>query len=1521
MNFLFLVLVFCPVAQTSDSGRDTVISVDMSLSLVGNPALVGPPPSDPKGLHWDGIDFIINSAGSKDRIGLQIFRFNSIMISKLIDPCGMVQLEYTLANQEKKTGRAWLLDLVRELREFEQNTKNAPPRNELEIPLVGKPFLFTHGTSSLLALRALDKLQIFKADDKRENLLILFTDGMEEFSYELYQNGVAKFKFIYNVDFYGSVDDADFDAVKDLAVIQKDPKQFEKFLNNRCLFLQQTKTPLIAFGLGDNCDMKLLEGLAKFSGSVRNKSGKAIAVKSNIDLFDKMRDFQWDWSEKWVKNINYKSQNQKKKVSLSFLKDFKELDFYGYRIDSDGIASAPGGEKPKFVDSAAGFIPQALYRSSAVKSHWYYSFIFDNFDMTKFPTGFVEFPAKNGDLFACIGVRAQYPDFTRVKPDDGLKYSVKEPVPFGFRYVSNTKLLNAEFFDLEVVARKKEGESAKRTDLEFRVPLSLKVGPTGEVVFQGDYTFDGSFGFEGLVDKYSGEWEYDVVATGKSNVDFPLSGFFKRVFTGTFQVGGLPGVQFDKDQLVFKNSNPRVSSLDVKPLIQVSGIQVSGYPSVENISLVTKFVPEAKFAWAGEFITVKTTGFFTSGSEKVITVQLDQNVYRKLDNGKITLGKLVSKLPWGVECSLPIEVEKNSYSGEVSDKNIVLDFSGKRKVLAEPVFRLVSNDKAEEKVAVLGMNNEDLTKPTVVEFRPVAKGTSRPVKIQCVLTGKGITLNSDRPTRVGLSLELIDSEKPMPGEYIAAFLCRGESVAPLQFSIRLLFDQVITSVKTGAEWVPSTAISVPVLAGSKVHFPVKFSSSIGQNVGLESFEKLEFRNSQIVSDMVSSEIQNLGRNSGLDLQFMAPEKIHQGVFQGKLHVKLLQGLTPIGVSVPVSFNLIQYGLETPSKLPLNLGQADKGGYFFAKFDVRTPEDGATVRWTIKNSVLKSDLEKLSTDLIQVYANGVRIDNLEPQVSNPISKGRPVNFELRVDSSRLDVGTYSGDVKIFPSVVEPKGTEGAPLVIPFHFVKSGRKITVSDGNDSEKPFVFVEQRCFGDIKPEVGSIKVDGISLPFSENYLVDQKNGKKINKDLSASYFYKIPLPIIKAGVHEVQAEVNSGLGEGNSVEKSVISIFKSGVVNVSPKNSKSPRSVFMVDDTAVATIEITPFTKQKFSIDELVVAGMKRGAREGFAISLKDDGLGEDKEANDGIFSGTFPVKETGEFDFKFQPGKNWPSGLGIRNTDMISAFEMKAQRIDIGKLVYGAGIFGPFIGATGEISEADVVKLTNLHSAKKAQWTAEIIYPKNVNDVKKIHELDASLVPSEKYNGNVHFKTTLVPDQGSTTDGEPGPDSVFQNNIDSGQTVTFGLNVQLSKEAEDYLFGNSGEENDEENKPKAIKLAGPHPAFSGQDAVILKMSLQYDIADPATKEVRTYTRDIYVPISFKTESWRDRGLLLAGVVLLAFLGALAVLVWFWFRKGKDGRTGGHRFNDWLTKMFTSKNPQPEVPNDNGPLDLFPDK
>ena len=169
MNFLFLVLVFFPVAQTSDSGRDTVISVDMSLSLVGNPALVGPPPSDPKGLHWDWIDFIINSAGSKDRIGLQIFRFNSIMISKLIDSSGMVHLEreYTHANLEKKSGRAWLLDLVRELREFEQNTKNAPPRNELEIPLVGKPFLFAKTEIGLL-----DQLNLMR--QKIHNIFPIF---------------------------------------------------------------------------------------------------------------------------------------------------------------------------------------------------------------------------------------------------------------------------------------------------------------------------------------------------------------------------------------------------------------------------------------------------------------------------------------------------------------------------------------------------------------------------------------------------------------------------------------------------------------------------------------------------------------------------------------------------------------------------------------------------------------------------------------------------------------------------------------------------------------------------------------------------------------------------------------------------------------------------------------------------------------------------------------------------------------------------------------------------------------------------------------------------------------------------------------------------------------------------------------------------------------------------------------------------------------------------------------------------
>jgi hypothetical protein len=66
----------------------------------------------------------------------------------------------------------------------------------------------------------------------------------------------------------------------------------------------------------------------------------------------------------------------------------------------------------------------------------------------------------------------------------------------------------------------------------------------------------------------------------------------------------------------------------------------------------------------------------------------------------------------------------------------------------------------------------------------------------------------------------------------------------------------------------------------------------------------------------------------------------------------------------------------------------------------------------------------------------------------------------------------------------------------------------------------------------------------------------------------------------------------------------------------------------------------------------------------------------------------------------------------------------------------------------------------------------------------------------------------------------------------------------------------------------------------------------------------------------------MLAGVVILAICAVLGLFVWFWFRKGKDGRTGGQRFNDWLTKMFTSNHPQPEVPNDvgDGP-DWFSDK
>jgi len=86
--------LLCLCLASAGQSHDTILVVDMSLSLVeddlSNP---GTKASDPEGLHWDAIDFIINSSEDKDRILLQVFRANSFMASQVIaGPSGFVEI-------------------------------------------------------------------------------------------------------------------------------------------------------------------------------------------------------------------------------------------------------------------------------------------------------------------------------------------------------------------------------------------------------------------------------------------------------------------------------------------------------------------------------------------------------------------------------------------------------------------------------------------------------------------------------------------------------------------------------------------------------------------------------------------------------------------------------------------------------------------------------------------------------------------------------------------------------------------------------------------------------------------------------------------------------------------------------------------------------------------------------------------------------------------------------------------------------------------------------------------------------------------------------------------------------------------------------------------------------------------------------------------------------------------------------------------------------------------------------------
>ena len=1485
----FLSVLFTLCGQN----HDTVLMVDMSLSLVAkDPNPPHTPASDPNGLHWDGIDFIINSSEPGDRIALMVYRSNPVLTSRFIsgqDDFIEIDRLYEL-NGERLTGRDWLKRLVAELRDFEQGcatNPNSPNTKWLKTGLITTPTLLAHGTASLLALKTVGLSGLLEQASGRQCWAMLFTDGFEQPVYDpdIPNGNLRKFEEIRK-------EELDFPVQMGAA---KKEGLLQKFVADFVGSYRKNGVPLITFGLGDQCDRELLGFLALESGNIGNKGGGFYPATNNVAMFNTMRNVQWELRERWVKNWVREVSQSDGNLQFDVHPDFSNVGFYCYKLNSNEIAEAIDTSKGPFsLKNSAGLISSNLVGSFSSRSHWYYSFGIARPGSTGLPApdqvrldlGIVEQPVQG-----FLGVQTLGSLFTPINPSNSNPYSLKDSIPFELEFTSFSQQIRADQFQVTATLTHSDDVNGKNS----RKAVSLKLVPVNDilqdkVVFRATWLPDSNPNSSGDQDpenrKFQGTWFCDYIIEGVSGNGAPLGGYKRSLIRRSFQVGGYKGFVTNDQEILLSNSNPKRTSAGIKLNLD---LKYPGPSGLADPSIAMNIDP--KHGWAKSINETHSKNNFSNGELDLI-VQIPEGSFSEIPVGKHKVGEVRVKLPWGPSTQIPIVVKKEMFDLLVDDNQLVLDLSGED--ASGSFFVTLQSDKIiNEKIRFSSLNKNPENQKKV-RFKSTADPDDKAgIEFQVQGLGKDIELEGGKRTPVKLSLARSEKEHVKPGNYLAEFFLEGKNTVRKKVKVAAIIDFPKFEVSDKA----ASEVTMPALAGGSAGFSFSFKSQLGRNVSFaeDGVKIAPGVHSDIQDERLPKPSIKVVRDNQAFVGFQIPHTVFPGTFKTNLKSSLIQEKIPLSYPmIPVSIHVYQSGVTTPTNLPVKLEKPENAFTYTGQFKLETLVTEKPVRWKLaKGKTLNQP--NIDFDRIEVFLDGKRIDNQQETVANPITPKRPLEMNFRVNTKGMSPGTYYGLLQVKTLDFETDKEAGTTLDIPLQVVIQGREIDLKVDNGSS-PAANVQIRCFNVTKVS-GNLTFDGRTIAWSDANLVGDPAGIEDRKTGSRTFNYKVPLNGLLPGLTRVKASMENGDPRNPQILEAVSEVVRDGSLQCEPRGCK-------LNDVAVLRLQISPETRKIIASQELKVLATKAGSKEPPAeVILRDNGAEKDIQAEDNVFTGTFEVKETGEYAFKFIPPSNWPRAFTVKGTDLACVFTMETMPGDAGKLIYGGGIIASLFGIHGELREPNRVTIKNIHQTE-ARWRATILYPKNLTDSKDILNRDPETMPVTEYDGRVHMDCRLLVDPSEI--GKPDSDSpraVWEGTLPVGQELNIGLLATLSKEAEGIVFSDPMSVDDPDNKGQKIPLT-THEGLDDTNGIIIQVALDYDLGPDSKLEVNKFSRTVRVPLAFRTEPWSKRQWMLTGVLSLAGI-ILAIFGYrWWTTEGKDKKRGGDRVLEWFTKTFGSKAP-----------------
>jgi hypothetical protein len=1396
---VLLAAAAAPAAEPADRPQDLILAVDVSFSMTEAFESRGRmvPASDADGIRWDGLRFVLDVARPQDRIALVLFRGEAVVVSQFIDPSGFVELSRSYDRFKGKSGRALLEGVLTEIQQKDQEAVKKKERNEEYVldSLGGVKVEMWPGTSTKLTLDTIRDKGLLAAVDpgKRPTWVLVFTDGVDEKPFARDDDPR------YRASRHGRKR-SDFDYIDQLAA--KDSAALNALAGQWVKDYRERQVPVFTFGLGSECHLPFLQAISDNShpASPDSRSAASYNPQTSSELLEVLQQVRWELRQHWVVPVlPVRHRPEQEVFRTSEVGIWQDLGVLLYRNrlrggQAEGQAWAPLRKDvavPRLVpaEGAAVEVPDLEPRTS--RSHWYYACSTDEprwQGRLEWTINHQTADDSNYQSKCVAAVRTRQPLFAYREPRQGARYTPKDAIPLEVEFTPHAVNLRdgketvpfaAE--DFQVMARVFP-LAAPRDVRELTLALlpleesgpaakAIRLAPPEKAVrrFRTELVLDTDPESKGKPELL-GRYAVDVTITG---IQGPLEGAKRRLLRSTFEVTAYPGVHLPEEPIVVSSSGP-----DTVRAAVATGLRLDTDPrrNVANLSLRVSKGAGVDQAVKPELFQLLPKQLALHGRDGTFQVELPAEQWAALPVGRHKGGRLEVKAPWqDWTAAAAVELVVDKTPCPVSARPVTFDFSAAadQKQTREVVVFLDTRLATRELVWLHTSEKTDGNAPESLVLDPMLNRKGKKIELPALGLGKGVELSGgESPRQERLALTLSRGDEPLPPDrYQTTLWIVGPGVTPAPVQVEVVVDQPKVLVERDGKPVTVSELSLLGLAGTRVQQRLTFQSALNKAVQAVRPSPPPLTRQGGGDLLPPPVVRALGDR--VELEVEVPSCVREGWYLSPLAFELDFGqnvLLPL--TLPLVLQVTHHGVRPEVAGPLQLEFAEPCAVSAMK-EARlvTDSEKAPVRWWAevldkpKEGVIGQALEAGRLDVS--FKGQSVLDRKGP--ADSVTAAQPCLVAVTARTSGLAPGLYRATLRLHSYEKAPK-EEGIPFDLEVQVVVPGRtglQVALAEGvrpRVGQEVELRVGLLCYH-CEPGAGELWLcDAAGTPAGTPTPLSQRIHAAPDAQLPGlvRYQYAVKFKPSRAGANKVKVTWPALCPEAGGTDGGVsLAVPVAGTLEVSQRFCHR-------DEEVVVRAIVEPGS---VTSGRLAVQAVRRSdpAKRPVSIELNDNGADADTVANDGVWSGKVSFPELGEYDLSLPPGQGAAPRLDPVKVEV--GFELRST-VALGGVVHGGNPLLRTLFFLGEgLQVDDALHLVNKRS-EPCQWTAQLRFPKTVDDARNILQHDLEVATAERWDPSLHLDTQLA---GRAADKELSRNRQQAGSLKDDEAVSLGVNSKL--------------------------------------------------------------------------------------------------------------------------------------------------